>query len=80
MLHPGFYKPGTATGEALRAHELFHILQRSEDPGFAEKFSKATKQTERAGLEPWENPYERPAYEFEQAVKDYLIKERGLRD
>jgi hypothetical protein len=73
VLHPEYYKPGTATGEALRAHELYHIWQRSVYPNFAELFAKAADETERNGLPPWENPYELPAYEFEQATKEYLL-------
>jgi hypothetical protein len=74
VLHPNFYKPGTATGEALRAHELYHIWQRSFIPDFPEMFAELAKQTEKAGLDPWENPYEKPAYEFEQQVEAYLLK------
>ena len=79
VLHPNFYKPGTATGEALRAHELYHIWQRSFIPDFPEMFAELAKQTEKAGLDPWENPYEKPAYEFEQQVKAYLLS-KGYRD
>ena len=75
VLHPDFYKPGTATGEALRAHELYHIWQRSVIPDFPDKFAQLAKETEAAGLDPWENPYEKPAYEFEQRVKAYLLKQ-----
>jgi hypothetical protein len=73
VLHPDYYHPGTATGEALRAHELYHIWQRSIIPDFPKKFSQLAKQTETAGLDPWENPLEKPAYEFEQQVKEYLL-------
>jgi hypothetical protein len=73
VLHPSYYQPGTATGEALRAHELFHIQQRGEIPGFAKKFADAAQRTHDQGLKPWENPYEIPAYEFEEAVKAYLL-------
>ena len=79
VLHPNFYKPGTATGEALRAHELYHVWQRSVYPDFENLFSKFAKETEEAGLEPWDNPYEKPAYEFEQKVKAHLLTQ-GLPD
>jgi len=79
VLHPDFYTPGTATGEALRAHELYHIWQRSFIPNFPEEFAQLARETEAAGLDPWENPYEKPAYEFEQQVKTYLLA-RGYRD
>ena len=78
-MHPDFYHPGTATGEALRAHELYHIWQRSVYPDFANKFATAARVTEESGLEPWENPYEKPAYEFEQQVKAHLLS-KGFRD
>ena len=78
VLHPDFYTPLTASGEALRAHELFHVDQRRQDPDFAAKFARAADETERRGLPPWENPYEKPAYEFEQAVKKHLMEEKGL--
>ena len=79
VLHPDFYTPGTATGEALRAHELFHIWQRSFIPDFPERIAELARKTEAAGLDPWENPYEKPAYEFEQRVKAYLVT-KGLPD
>ena len=79
VLHPEYYKPGTATGEALRAHELYHIWQRSVIPDFPNQFAQLAKQTEEAVLDPWENPYEKPAYEFEQQVKAYLLS-KGYRD
>lgn len=72
VLHPEFYIPNTATGEALRAHELYHIMQRRSIPDFEQKFVQAALKTEREGLPPWENPYEKPAYEFEQRVKEML--------
>ena len=79
MLHPSFYKPGTATGEALRAHELYHVWQRAVYPDFDRLFSKYAEETEQAGLDPWENPYEKPAYAFEEKVKEYLLSQ-GLTD
>jgi len=79
VLHPNFYTPGTATGEALRAHELYHVWQRSTDPDFANKFAETAKAIEDAGQDPWDNPYEKPAYEFEEAVKQHLLN-KGLPD
>jgi hypothetical protein len=79
VLHPDYYKPRTATGEALRAHELYHVWQRSVYPNFKELFAFAADETEKAGLEPWENPYEKPAYEFEQSVKEHLLA-KGYRE
>jgi len=67
----------TASGEALRAHELFHVYQRSVLPNFEELFAQEAIQTERAGRMPWENGFERPAYLFEQAVRARLL-ERGF--
>ena len=75
VLHPDFYKPQTATGEALRAHELYHIWQRSIDPDFANKFARVANETEEAGKQPWDNPYEKPAYEFEESVKQHLLRQ-----
>ena len=79
VLHPDFYKPQTATGEALRAHELYHVWQRSVYPNFEKLFSDAAVATELARMEPWDNPYEKPAYEFEERVKEYLLS-KGYRD
>ena len=75
VLHPDFYKPETATGEALRAHELYHVWQRSIDPDFANKFARVADEIEAAGKQPWDNPYEKPAYEFEESVKQYLLRQ-----
>ena len=72
VLHPDFYHPRTATGEALRAHELYHVWQREVYPDFEKRFLEAAQATEDAGLDPWENPFEKPAYEFEEKVKDHL--------
>lgn len=79
ILHPDYYKKGTATGEALRAHELFHVWQRSVVPNFNEAFTKEAIRVERAGLQPWDNGFERPAYQFEQMVKERLL-EQGFPD
>ena len=73
VLHPDYYTPGTATGEALRAHELYHIWQRQTYPNFEREFARVASETEQAGLPPWENPYEKPAYEFEEKVKAHLV-------
>jgi hypothetical protein len=78
VLHPEYYDPTTASGQALRAHELYHIGQRQLDPDFAQKFASAAEVTERRGLPPWENPYEKPAYEFEKAVKKHLMEAKGM--
>ena len=78
VLHPEFYLAGTATGEALRAHEMFHVWQRTVVPNFDAEFAKEAAITEADGKEPWENPYEKPAYAFEQDIKQKLI-ERGFR-
>ena len=78
VLHPAYYKPLTASGEALRAHELFHVGQREDDPDFAARFARAADETERLGLAPWENPYEKPAYEYELAVRKHLLEVKGL--
>ena len=69
---PDWVLDSTRTGEALRAHELYHIMQRRSIPDFEQKFVQAALKTEREGLPPWENPYEKPAYEFEQRVKEML--------
>ena len=73
VLHPDYYTPRTATGEALRAHELYHVWQREVYPNFEERFLQAALETEQAGLDPWENPFEKPAYEFEEKVKEHLL-------
>lgn len=73
VLHPDYYTPRTATGEALRAHELYHVWQREVYPNFEERFLQAALETEQAGLDPWENPFEKPAYEFEVKVKEHLL-------
>ena len=73
ILHPDHYTAQTASGEALRAHELYHVWQREVYPDFENLYLAAALETEDAGLDPWENPYEKPAYEFEQQVKEHLI-------
>lgn len=75
-LHPDYYQRCTATGEALRAHEYFHVWQRSVVPDFDQAFTREAIRTENLGLPPWENGFERPAYQFEQQVKERLL-ERG---
>ena len=75
VLHPDYYEAGTATGEALRAHEMYHVMQRMQEPGFDKAFSAEAIRTEQAGKAPWENPYEAPAYKFEQQVKEHLLKQ-----
>ena len=75
ILHPDYYKKGTATGEALRAHELFHVWQREVIPNFNQAFTKEAIRVEAAGLQPRDNGFERPAYQFEQMVKEALLAE-----
>ena len=75
QLHPDYYTPQTAGGEALRAHELYHVWQREVYPNFEQDFLQAAIDTEKAGLPPWENPFEKPAYEFEAQVRDHLLEQ-----
>ena len=79
VLHPDYYTPGTAGGEALRAHELYHIWQRKTYPNFEQEFARVAAETEQAGKPPWDNPYEKPAYEFEEKVRAHLAS-KGLPD
>ena len=52
---------------------MFHIWQRSVVPGFDELFREAARLAEKDGLDPWTNPYEEPAYAFEDDVKQELL-------
>ena len=72
-IHPEYYKPDTATGLALIAHELFHVGQRRVIPNFEEVFTIEAIRVERLGLMPWANGFEAPAYQFEQDVRARLI-------
>lgn len=73
VLHPSHYRPGTATGEALRGHELYHEWQRRNVPDFDRAFAQEAARIESQRLPPWANAYERPAYEFEATVKEMLL-------
>jgi len=81
ILHPRFFQPkeggSTATQEALRAHELFHVWQRAETPDFDHLFKAEAKRNQLRGGEPWDNIFEKQAYAFEIAVKKDLIQ-RGF--
>lgn len=77
VLHPRYYRPWqfTATQEALRAHEYYHVWQRANIDDFESVFHENAVATEKAGLDPWENPLEEPAYDFEQMVKQELLSQ-----
>lgn len=73
VLHPDYYKEGTASGEALRGHEMVHVQQREEIPDFERLFHEEAVRIEALGLKPWENKFERPAYEAERIMRDELL-------
>ena len=63
----------SAAGLALLAHELVHVRQSEEDPEFAEKYDAAARAT--PSDRPWENPFERAAYNEEQRIYCALVAE-----
>jgi hypothetical protein len=72
-IDPDFADWNTASGLALLAHERLHVEQKRTIPGFDELYAEA-----QAGVDPgrpWDNPYERVAYERECQVYYDLIAE-----
>ena len=68
VIHPTAWEPGTAAGVALIAHEMYHQRQFLSTPDFMEQYDREKRRVEARGLPPWENRFERPAYEFEAQV------------
>jgi hypothetical protein len=60
FIDPSFNQPQTAAGIALVAHEIVHVQQGEQDPGFESKYDLAAQDTD--PNRPWENPYEYEAY------------------
>jgi len=68
---PEFAKWDTASGLALLAHELVHVLQDQEDPNFARKYDAEARKT--PPDKPWLNHYELASYCQEAAVYKKLV-------
>jgi len=72
-ISPEFAKFDTASGLALLAHELVHVLQDERDPDFARKYDAEARRTPED--RPWENVYEAEAYATECVVYRQLVAE-----
>lgn len=72
-VHPKYFAPGTASGGALLAHEFFHVWQYEVVPNFIEQYAEEAARIEHEGKAPWDNGFERPAYQFERDVRQYLL-------
>ena len=72
-IDPDFADWNTASGLALLAHERLHVEQKRTIPRFEELYAEAQEGVSRG--RPWDNPYERLAYERECAVYYRLIAE-----
>jgi len=70
-IHPRYADLDTASGKALLAHEWVHQQQFENIPDFKHTYAIEQRRVERAGLPPYANILERPAYERE--VQAYLI-------
>lgn len=65
---PQRYNLSTASGIALLAHELVHQEQFQNDPGSLDAYDAEERRVKAAGLPPWANRFEKPAYETEARV------------
>ena len=75
FLSPQHADEGTAAGLALLAHEVYHVEQGRRDPLFNVRYNEAAAFTPQD--QPWENPFELPAYLKERDVYCTLVA-RGL--
>ncbi len=72
-IHPEFWAPETAAGIALWAHEFYHQHQIAHVPNFWDRYEAEEITVERLGLDPWDNPFEEPAYQLEAEVYRALV-------
>ena len=71
ILDPRFGNLDTAAGLALLAHELEHQDQWRSIPDFERQYAQENRTTPRDM--PWENPFEKAAYQKERAVFCQLV-------
>lgn len=64
-LHPKYSDLDTAAGIALVAHELLHQQQFETIQDFEVEYAAEDQRVRQHGLPPYENLFERPAYELE---------------
>lgn len=72
-VHPSLFDLTTASGLSLLAHELEHQRQFQQDPRSLHDYAREQRRIEQQNLPPWENKYERPAYEVEADVYEQAM-------